>query len=174
LPALIQRKIGEYKELKTEIKSFLRKLENNNQNQNQEYEYSVIPSEGAYVRRIKELAENCTETLDTLMPFRRILRSIEFYEKTIREAQKRGVKFRLISEQSEDSLTVKIRQLYSEAEFLPKKFSVGFSIYDKKRVVIVNLPKLGFAKSDALLSCNPSLVELAQNYFDTLWTETKT
>jgi hypothetical protein len=66
----------------------------------------------------------------------------------------------------------KIRQIYSEAEFLHKKFSVGFSIYDKKHVVIVNLPKMGFAKSDALLSSNQSLVELAHNYFDTLWTET--
>ena len=48
-----------------------------------------------------------------------------------------------------------------------------FGIYDRKVVLLDTSATSGFVQTSILWSNNPSLIGLAQNYFDMLWKQTK-
>jgi sugar-specific transcriptional regulator TrmB len=176
LNILMKQRMGELGQLQTTMKKFVKDLEKNQENicEEKANNFVLFPGDAAFMNRSRETSEKVKKTMETVMPINRVLQAVEFYEETIKRARRRGVAVRLVSENVEnEKLLLKLKQTYSETRFVNKKLLVGFTIYDKKELIMLSSPRLPFPKGGGLWSNNSSLVELSQHYFETLWSGCK-
>jgi sugar-specific transcriptional regulator TrmB len=171
LPALLTLRIGEINQLQTDLCTFIDNFKNRQKKSRleEDNEFVLFPGNQAFISRSKELAENSTKVMETIMPISRVLQASIFYRGTIQKARNQGIESRLITEEVDKTRIAGLQQIYSEIKCVPYRLSVGFTIYDRKQVLIVNSPKASFPKSGGLWSSNLSIVELAKNYFDNIW-----
>ncbi len=171
LPVLLKLRTNELRQLKVTAKEFLKTFEGyKNVSLQEDQQFVLFPANQAFINRSTELADNSFKIIETVMPIGRILQAREFYKNTIAKARNRGVVVRLISEDLDDEASLaQVKQIYSETKFIHSQLTVGFTIYDRQQVLIVNAPRSSFPKSGGLWSNNASVVELAKNYYDNMW-----
>lgn len=176
---LLERRTKEISELRAKTKELVKKYGENKAKtklQEGENEFVLIPKDKAIIKKRRNAIENAQTSIDVIISWKRYLPSILANAKVIKKALKRGVKIRYITEKTEDKTVLpKILQAVRENPFRKARYvltplKILLAIYDKKGVIIITSPTLGLHKSPALWSNNPSLVALAQNHFETLWT----
>lgn len=158
------------------LQSFSTPVEENNELEDEEYQFVIIKELQSRMMRVRK---QITETekgicVVTRWPFF-VTYTINSTEEIIK-ALKRGVNIRIVTQKpeqveplSEDLQTLMKYPLFQVkyATSLPPSIVATF---DKKEVNISIISDTNPSESPLLQSNNQSLIELAQNYFEVMWT----
>jgi sugar-specific transcriptional regulator TrmB len=175
---LIQRRKDEIAELQKQASKMLQHLERTRTKEtfkNEPAQYVLIPEGEALLFRLKKAIKNAQSNIDFICPREAFLKGLLWAAEVYEKALRRGVKIRWIYEKPEDlnSLPECVQALMKNPSFklraVPNSLNMKYWIYDTKEVFIATHPKTGVAESPVLRSNNPSLVELAYNYFEIMW-----
>jgi sugar-specific transcriptional regulator TrmB len=138
--------------------------------------FVLVPQGRTIIEKIKTAMENAQQSIDLVLSWKRFSMGIfDLFSGSIETAWAKNVKVRLIIERPLESKTSwQLIQYCREKPSCQIKFFLEypktiFGIYDKKEVFIIVFPKTDLPGSPALWSNDPSLIAMAENHFETLW-----
>lgn len=179
LSILIASKKNEFSENQRKAAILLRKFNKESsriksQIQEDDSKFILIP-EREVTKRVKRKIENTRTSLDAITTLNRFRHLIQNVNDECEKALERGVKFRLIVNKfdNENLLTPVTKSVPKNPLFNLRYIStphrVALAIYDKKEVCVAISATASINETPILMSNNPSLVEIAQSYFETAW-----
>jgi len=122
--------------------------------------------------------QKLTTSLDCVLSWEKCIGWFSAHKKIFKDLLRRNVKIRWVIERKDNSDLKKLvkrlpnSQMFMVKEMLnPPKSCLG--IYDDKVLLLDTSAASGFIKTPMLWTNNPSLIVLAQNYFDMLWKQVK-
>ena len=137
-------------------------------------QFFLIPKQEVLLETARQI-KSAKMSLDVVISLKMFLpwlsTSVELYEK----AMKRGVKIRLIINESEDekSLPEVVQDLKKNKSFkikyLPTAPQANIRLYDKKLAHINTSATAGLAETPCYCTNNPSLLYIFRDYFEILW-----
>lgn len=140
------------------------------------HQFILIPNKGRVAqRRIMQHAKAQT-SVDGIFPFKEFANALHNFTDIIKETLKRGVKIRVITEKPEDKnsfpeiIQAFEKNPYFQIRYIPKHPSVLLTVYDKKEAILATSATAGLLGAPSLWSNNPSLLTLANNHFEAMWT----
>lgn len=180
LSLLLETKTRQYETLKAETRVLLDTAKVKERKKTEQPQFVLIPKGKTVVNKIKNAIEKAEASIDLVLSWKRFSRGISStFDESIELAWRKNVKTRFIIERSLKSKTEKqIIQFcrekpFCQLRFIPHHPETVFGIYDKKELFVVAMSKTDLPGSSALWSKNPSLISLAQNYFEMLWLASK-
>jgi hypothetical protein len=176
---LLETKRKQFKKVKAEteiLRDTIKTEKPNYINQMEPSQFVLTPEGKTVVNEIKTAIERTRLSMDSVLSWKRFSRGVasEFAE-SMECAWAKNVKIRFIIESPLESKTAKqLVQFCREKPFCQVKFirnhpRTVFGIYDKKEIFIIANPKTDLPGSPALWSNNPSLISMAEDYFEMLW-----
>jgi sugar-specific transcriptional regulator TrmB len=173
---LIGRKKNEISKTQKEAITLLQKLkeESSHALQEEEPQFILVPEKEA-IRRVRRNIENTRTSLDVITTLNRFKLGLFNFDEVDKKALERGVKFRLIINKPDDenSLTEIVKAVTEnplfEIRYINTPPLAAIAIYDKKEVIIAISATAAINEVPILMSNNPSLLAIAQNYFETMW-----
>jgi sugar-specific transcriptional regulator TrmB len=178
LSLLLETKTEKYKKLKAETQILLdtAKITKPNKKKQIETPQFVLIPKRTVIERIKSAIEKAQVSIDLVLSWRRFSQGIvSKFAESIEVAWAKNVKIRFIIESpSKNETAEQLIQFCREKPFCQINFIANhprtiFGIYDKKEVFIIVISKTDLQSSSALWSKNPSLIGLAEDYFEKLW-----
>jgi len=180
LTFLLRSKAEEYKKLRAETELLLKTYKEKDAKkvlQTEADRFVLIPKRRAVIERIREAIEGSQRSVDLILSWKRFSRGmLSTFAESCERAWARGVKFRFVLEKPEEGkaaehvLQICRKSPACQIKFIPTHPKTVLGIYDEKEVFVIVNPKMELADSPALWSNNQSLIHLAQNYFEVLWT----
>ena len=144
--------------------------------QKKDFQFVLVPDGEATVLRTVKAMENAQTNMDSIISWNKFANLMANAEKfRLKEAMKRGVKIRIITEKPEDEkLVPKIGQAFQndpcfEVRYLLAAPQAHVGLFDEKEVFINTSITGGLTETPLLWSDNPSLVKIVQDYFDIAW-----
>lgn len=179
LPMLLNNKIEETKELKKDIKRFIREVKKV-QKQNEidpESNLIIFPPTKITLQKRKEKIQNTKFTIDSVISWNCHRSYLNQNMKALtRKAVDRGVKYRLIIENPKKiDLTLKSETFNmlikngAEIKYITKKPPAIVSIYDNKEALIYTVDNPGLFDAPLIWTNNNSIVSIVKGYFENLW-----
>ena len=172
---LLEQKNKKFIELKSKSASLIHRINNKNNHKESfhESQFVLIPSTGALFKRLTKSIEKTQTSIDVSTSWKRLKSACYRLAEPLEEARRRGVKKRAIIEKTDAPVSefaetywkgphAEIRQIN-----LPPK--TVMAMYDKKEVYTFVTPTASMTESPALWSNNPSLVAMASDSFERLW-----
>lgn len=133
----------------------------------------LIPSNKAIIRRLREAIGNTQTSIDVYTSWKRFKFACYRLAEDLKKAWSRGVKGRVIIERHEEPILDYMKNCWRNPNamirYLQSPPKTVIAIYDKKEVFIYMEPTADFTASPALWSNNPSVVAMAESYFEMLW-----
>jgi sugar-specific transcriptional regulator TrmB len=178
LSFLLGSRACEFRELSAKTKQLIKNWKMENKVQKNDFEgpkFILVPEKKTVEKRRKNEIEAAQESIDVIIPPKSAPRIVFSYADVINKALKRGVKIRLIIEESEDenSFPDALRD-FKKYPSLELRYAFGsppviLAIYDRKRMLVTVSQVEDVTQSLALWSNNPSLLAVIQHYFEVLW-----
>ncbi len=178
LSILIKRKEEEISEVKKETNKILRDFKQNIAKptiDEKETHFAVIPRKEALILKLKKMTKNTEKSIDIISGSKSFMQfSFELFD-DIHNALRKDVRFRVIVDNSKNtkSSTKAVQEFTRmtpyELRILAMKTNITFLIFDKKEIIMICFWRENFAESPALWSNNPNLIEVFQNYFESMW-----
>ena len=140
----------------------------------------MVPKKERVLTTIRCGLGTAQTSVDVVTSWKRISRSFVRFNGLYRNALSRGVKFRFVTEKprNKNSLDYKKKIMYDfnqsplfEIRHINTPVTSIVSLKDKKEVLIFTSASLGLDEASALWSNSPHLVELADKYFEMMWTK---
>jgi sugar-specific transcriptional regulator TrmB len=179
LSRLLETKTSQYEKVRAETRLLLElaKKEHKENKENIEAPQLVLIPEGkAVLEEINTAIEKAQQNINLLLSWKRFSRGItNTFAESIEKAWTKKVKTRLILEQPSPSKTAKqLIRSYKEKPFCQIKFipylpDTIFGTFDKKETLIILFSKKDSPNSPALYATHHSLIALADDYFEMLW-----
>ena len=174
LNILIERQSIKHKELRVKTANLLKKYqENKYQLFDSQSKFVFIPPREALIRRLNTAIELSKERIDVLTSKTRLLNAGYSLYENLRKAWERGVKGRAIIDVCNENEHKIINEFWqipqAEIRWIMQVPKTVMAIYDKKEVLVFTNPEAPLTESPALWSNAPSLVSLAEDYFELLW-----
>ncbi|MGB9960233.1 MAG: TrmB family transcriptional regulator [Candidatus Bathyarchaeales archaeon] len=174
---LLENKTVELKELDAKAQILLSafKEKQNTAFQLEDQTFIHIPKK-LVVKRISQAIDRAQKSIDLYITWKRFSQGMtNSFAENIKSALARNVNFRIVIEKPEE--TKASEHIMPLCEFAPNcelKFILThprtvLGIYDQKEVFIVVDPKGSLQDSPAVWSDTPSIVSLAQDFFEILW-----
>jgi sugar-specific transcriptional regulator TrmB len=136
----------------------------------------IVQKEDPVLLRAGEFLSSVEKSLVVVSPpqklFPWIFEQSVFFEK----AFKRGVQIKILTEKNgsiPDVFQKFLKTDLFEMRLLRKKPTVSFGIYDRKNLILELQGDNGYLASQALVSNNPSIIDLAYNFFKSEWSHAK-
>jgi len=134
----------------------------------------IVPKKGAHLEKAKKEMINLTKSLDCVLSWEKCIGWFNAHFEIFKDLMKRNVKIRWVIERKENADFLKqVKKLPNYHLFKVKEVSktieACLGIYDRKVVLIDTSATSAFIQTPLIWSSNPSLIVLAQNYFDILW-----
>ncbi len=173
---LLNRKVAEHKSLEENAEKIVKQLEKHPFCQTEDkLEFVLIPEKEAHLKKMKDMISNVKISLDIVTSHQRIAQATEeFYEDRL-QAIKNGAEIRIVSDKPHimNQTMKKIAALDAKngvkiKHIADQPLAVLF-IFDRKEVILINSATAKLSESPSLMSNNPCLLALAQNYFESLW-----
>lgn len=140
----------------------------------EESQFIVIPKGETLELKTQRMIDNAQETVSLVVPQRRIRPLIANYLELFKNALKRKVTVRAITDGHSENESHEILELLKfrmfEIEYATTEPCVIFILIDNKEILLMTSAKVGYLESPAVWSNNPGLIELAQGYFELTWT----
>lgn len=179
---LLERKDKEYKLLREKSKQLKRTFRISivqPELQESEQQFILISGKEAELDRRRKETRNAKKSIDMINSWKRFPQTAFFYAEDNKEALKRGVKIRVITEEAENNAN--ISKVYEDAQkfgfyrlrYVNFPLSAVVSIYDEKDIILTTSPAAGFGQASILWSNNESIVKVMQEYFEMLWAKAK-
>ena len=133
----------------------------------------LIPGEALDIE-LRKLYESTKNNISTVVSRHRLMSWVFKNYEVIKAALKRKVTIRIITEEPYRANTIHELNELSKFENFEIRHIVGpitswFRIFDNKLVVLSTAIKPGNPLESAVLSNNPNLIELTQNFFSSSW-----
>ena len=167
-----------HKEAKTVIKNFKKSKDTGKGIiDKEETHFLVIPRNVVQMKRKRRSIDNSESSIDIITTLNRFCSIISFYFHPFKKALERGVKIRFITEKLALEIASSNNTEFQRIkEFCPlncrySKQPIGniVGVIDKKEVYINIDPSLRVEESPVLWSNHPTLIEIADHYFENLW-----
>jgi sugar-specific transcriptional regulator TrmB len=182
LSILFSRKETEYKLLKEKSKRLKRSFKNSfvkPEPEESEQQFILITGKEAELERRRKETKKAKKSIDMINSWKRFPQTAFFYAEENKEALKRGVKIRVITEEANNKGN--ISKFYDDVKkdgfyrirYVAFPLSAVISIYDEKEVIVTTSPVARFGEASILWSNNVSVVRVMQEYFETLWAKAK-
>jgi sugar-specific transcriptional regulator TrmB len=173
---LMQRRIIKTAELKKRIGVLAHKVRLMQQEEfNEETQFALIPKRDAIYAQAKKMLQKVQERMDFLCLTRRMIAWLSDCLPIFEEALTRKVDCRVIMPQPEQKTgiwkSLKNLNKYKtfELRLIPKEPKFGFSIWDKKEILMTTSPVNSPTPAKTLWSNNKGLVDLCQEHFCCIW-----
>ncbi|MDX1813635.1 MAG: helix-turn-helix domain-containing protein, partial [Candidatus Bathyarchaeia archaeon] len=180
---LLERKKVEHKNLETKSNLLLQAIRERPAPKPSEViasHFALIPQREPVVKKINEAIGNAKKSVDIFLSWKRFSLGItSTFANSSQKAWERGVKFRIVVENPEETTDVELaRQFcrkspFCEIRFLYRPPKTVLGIYDQKHFFVIVDPKKGLFDSPALWSNSQSLLSVIQDYFEMLWLTAK-
>ena len=141
-------------------------------------QFVLVPGKNALILKEKILLKNAEKSISFITSKQRFSQKVYSLAEEFKKAAAKGVKIKLIMDKSEtakhNSLVDTLAKNYLEQPSFEVKYiryppPVVMAVFDRKEVLVIASANAGLTESSALWSSNPSLVELAYNYFKVTW-----
>jgi PAS domain S-box-containing protein len=147
-----------------------KKNEKSNSDDNQ---FVLVPGE-ALELKIRKLLESSKHNLSIMISRTTLLQWLDKNYEIVQNALKRKVMIKIISEESHyvtETKVIRALKKFSnfEERFIVGPVSVWLRIHDDKEILLTTSMTSGQTSCTAVFSNNPSLAEMAQNYFNAAW-----
>lgn len=179
LSLLLEAKTTQYKKIRAKTQLLLhtaKKQKPNEKKQIEEPQFIMIPKGEKVIESIKAAIEKAQLSIDLVLSWKRFSRGMaSTFDESMEIAWAKNVKVRYIIESPFENKTAdQMIQFCKEKPFCQMKFiphypKTIFGVYDKKEIFIIVFSKTDLPGSPALWSNNPSLIALAEDYFEKLW-----
>jgi len=149
------------------------------QTKTEKSQYILVPGKNALILKEKEMLNNTQKTISFITSKQRFTQKLYSLGEEIKAAIARGATINFLMENNNTKKntepTDKLTKKHKEHPNFKIKYThnpppVVMSIRDKKEAIIVSSANASLTESPALWSNNPSLIELAHNYFTITWT----
>lgn len=174
---LLQRIHEERAEADRKVMQLVERYKDNNEKANlieKEPQFVLVPEKDVSLS-IKRAIENAQTSVDTITTLIRFRTGIFDFDEIVTEALKRGVKFRFIIDKPEDQKSLpEISKALIKNPLLKIRYGhhpplAVVGIFDRQEVIISISTIMGLDETPVLLSNNPCLLLMAQNYFEMTW-----
>jgi sugar-specific transcriptional regulator TrmB len=141
--------------------------------------FILVPGKNALILKEKNMLNTTQKTVTFITTKQRFPQKLYALTEELKKAAAKGVKIKILTEKNETEKptptptkpTKNNKETTScEIRYLNTPPPVVMATFDNKEVIIIAHAKAGLTESPALWSNNQSLLELAQNYFEILWT----
>jgi sugar-specific transcriptional regulator TrmB len=174
---LLQRIREERAEAERKVMKLMERYKNNNIKTNlieKETQFVLVPNKDVSLC-IKRAIENAQISVDTITTLSRFRTGMFDFDEKLTEALKRNVKFRFVIDKPEDQKSLpEISKAWTKNPLLKLRYGhhpplAVIGIFDKQEVIISTSTIMGLGENPVLLSNNPCLLLMAQNYFKMAW-----
>jgi sugar-specific transcriptional regulator TrmB len=140
-------------------------------------QFILVPGKNALILKEKEMLTTAQKTVSFITSKQRFSQKLYVLGEEFKEAAAKGVTIQILMERSEaekhsglaDKLTKTYKETTFEVKYVRGPPPVVMAVFDRKEVIIIAAANAGLTESPALWSNNPSIVELAHNYFEMTW-----
>lgn len=178
LSILLQNRKKEYAEIQKKTTSLINNFHTNNAKinlQDENTQFIITSQATLFLKMHKRLHQKAQMSIDVIIPliFDGAAKFIEGWSHP-KEAIRRGVKIRLITQKTENKLTPRELQALEKNPLFELKYSAtpipfGMHIFDNKELTIATSKSV----LPSLWSNNHNVVNIAKSYFDALWSKAK-
>ena len=178
LSTLLQQKVEENAELqgKTEvlINNFEKTFSSGTTLQENESQFIITSEETLFRKRIEEATDAAQTSKDTIVTLEGCRAVLFHHLQQLKNAVNRGVKIRIITEESEDKQAIqKITRELTKTQLFECKFTsaptpICMMIFDNQEVHL----RMAEGAVPSFWSNNPNIVSLSRKYFEELWNKT--
>ena len=175
LNILINRRDNKTHELKMKTQVLRNKFNNilKNSGLYEEPFFTLLPSKESLIVKLKKAIQNTKKSIDVLTSSKRFNYACYCFSEQLKEAWSKQIKGRAIIEKTEKRQTETVlkiwEQPWADIHYISVTPSTVMSIYDRKEVFLFTVPSAELKDSPALWSNCPSLINLANKYFEELW-----
>lgn len=176
LESLLHKKAEELSELQENAEELLelKKFNNYSDASQENFKISIIPKQRAHIEKAKEEMQKLTKSLDCVLSWEKGIGWFTAHKDIFENLLKRNVRIRWVVEKKDNRNPKElVKRLHNRDLFMIKEISEPpescLGIYDRKVLLLDTSAVSGFIKTPMLWTNNPSLIVLAQSYFDIMW-----
>jgi sugar-specific transcriptional regulator TrmB len=171
---LMENQSRKHKELKAKTANLSRKYKKSNQSSFfTRHNFVFVPSKKALIKSLKKAIDNSQRSIEVSTSCKRLALAGYSLVENLQNAWDRGVKGRVVidccSEKKIESIKKFWRAPWAEIRYLPIVPRTVMAMYDKREAFVFTKPNAQLNESPALWSNVPSLVAMADDYFEILW-----
>lgn len=138
---------------------------------------TLILGGAAIAAKLQKILQNTKQQILVICPKKDFFQCRQLIPETMQDDLGSKISFSLMTENHEGPCETKeIRDLKKnprvQVKYLRLPPTVCFALFDRKEIVLINPPMHDYSNSSVIWSNNPSLIELAQSYFEGLWNQT--
>jgi len=174
LSILLEHKNKQHDELKAKSTNLLNKYKNGkNSSYFPESSFVFVPSKESLMKRLKKAINSTQNSIDVSTSCNRLTYACDSLFDCLQGAWDRGVKGRAIinlEEEKRPKIIMKCWRIpYATLRYVPSIPKTVMVKYDNKEVFIFTRPTAELNNSPALWSNDPSIINMAEDYFEILW-----
>jgi sugar-specific transcriptional regulator TrmB len=174
IPMLIDQRTRKNYEIEMNSLTLLDKIRNQQNNRtNRESRFMFVPSKESLMNRLKKAINSSEYSIDVLTSCKRLTFACYHFFDSLQSAWDRGVKGRALIKIEEPYQPEEIRRSWrpqnASLKYLNSTPKTVMVKYDDKQVFFFIKPRVELKESPALWSNDPSIIALAEDYFNLLW-----
>ncbi len=174
---LLKRKQREISSLMEQSTKLLQEYKNVRKSEvtNYDSQFVLVPEGITSIKKGISATKHANECIEFIASFKRVNQILVAASGDISDAARRGVKVRMIIDQT--SINGPLSKILSslgpislsKIKYMPHLTHSFIAIYDKKEVQMATATEGDFIEAPILWSNNPALVKVMQNYFESMW-----
>jgi len=177
---LLKTKAHEYKRIEKKIKELLniQKVKHEKKTIAREYEFTLVATKRQSLYRLGKTMENTTKSIEILDSWKSFKRAATTYADFHIKAAKRNIKCRVVTDKPKkgEHIPEIIRKLKKtgcfEIRHIRTRPATAILVSDKKEVGICTEAAKYAPEAPSLVSNDPTLLAIIQDYFEMLWNKT--
>ncbi len=173
---LLHRNAEKLTQLQTEAERFAKTFKEQTEEKNQDEPlYKVIQRHMYNIRGLQEALRNCRINIDLFSTLAHLNLRLPALQETFEDAMQRGVRIRYLTYVPSGEKIPAVCRILSKNTLFELRYTStppplsGIGLEDKKRVSFITKQNLNEDKFTYLSSDDPSLVAMAQDYFELKW-----
>jgi sugar-specific transcriptional regulator TrmB len=180
LSIMISAKAKEYASLAERAKEFIQRYEVQAQLEKaqEEYNISIVEGKETILKKISTLTDACTKEIWLCQPIQRWIQVNLCISETVREVLRRGVKYRVILEQTEGELAFPkdLKPILRHPNYeihVAKRLKINAALYDDRYGCFSVYPSKAVGETPIIVTNHPSLLIGFRDYFTNQWRDSK-
>lgn len=177
LQILMAQKLQQYEESRAKTEKLLLKNPDYSEEpfQEDEYKFNIIQGKERIIQKIHSHHNNVQQTVCIISTSSRWLQIIHYCLESHINALKRGVKYRVVVEKTQQKIefSADVQSLLAEPNFelklTPSSPPTNMAIFDNKEAAFNVYPSKLIAESPIIWTNNPGFLAMCQDHFKRLW-----
>jgi sugar-specific transcriptional regulator TrmB len=177
---LLKSKNRELRELHSQTQELVSNIKRNsaqNSPAKEESQFAIISGKDIIIQKLRSKLQKTKFTLDVVTSLQRFAPAILEFAECYEDALRRGLHIRIatqkqvIGETTQKVLNTLERKPHFKVRYFSETPKAVVSIFDNSEFFVTLSSTINLKDSTSLWSNNPSLIELAQSYFENKWSK---